>query len=65
MDLLYGTSMVMHVIICIPLGILLCVDCMNYLELYQTRLLCNITNLPHVKHKLKCRFIKFVKNATK
>ncbi len=26
-------SMVMHVIICIPLGILLCADCMNYLEL--------------------------------
>ncbi len=33
MGLLYGTSMVMHVIICIPLGILLCTDSMNYLEL--------------------------------
>ncbi len=31
--LLYWTSMVMHVIICIALGILLCADCMNYLEL--------------------------------
>ncbi len=33
MGLLYWTSIVMHVIICIPLGILLCTDCMNYLEL--------------------------------
>ncbi len=33
MGLLYGTSMVMHVIICISLGILLCADCMNFLEL--------------------------------
>ncbi len=31
----------------------------------HTRLLCNITNLPHIKHDLKCRFIKFVNNATK
>ncbi len=31
----------------------------------HTRLLCNITNLPHVKHNLKCRFIKFVNNVTK
>ncbi len=30
---LYGTSMEMHVIICISLGILLCADSMNYLEL--------------------------------
>ncbi len=30
-----------------------------------TRLLCNITNLPHIKYNLKCRFIKFVNNATK
>ncbi len=29
------------------------------------RLHCNITNLPHIKHKLKCRFITFVNNATK
>ncbi len=33
MGLLYETSMIMHVIICIPLGILLYTDCMNYLEL--------------------------------
>ncbi len=33
MGLLYETSMVMHVNICIPLEILLCIDCMNYLEL--------------------------------
>ncbi len=33
MGLLYGTGMVMHVIICIPLGILLCGDCINYIEL--------------------------------
>ena len=31
----------------------------------HTRLLSNITNLPHVKHNLKCRFIKFVNSATK
>ncbi len=31
----------------------------------HTRLLCNITNLPHIKHNLKCRFIRFVNNATK
>ncbi len=31
----------------------------------HTRLLCNITNLSHIKHNLKCRFIKFVNNATK
>ncbi len=31
----------------------------------HTGLLCNITNLPHIKHNLKCRFIKFVNNATK
>ncbi len=31
----------------------------------HTRLLCNITNLPHIKHNLKCRFMKFVNNATK
>ncbi len=31
--LLYGTSIVVHVIICVPLGILLCTDCMNYPEL--------------------------------
>ncbi len=31
----------------------------------HTRLLCNITNLPHVKHNLKCRFIKFVKSCNK
>ncbi len=31
----------------------------------HTRLLCNITNLPHIKHNLKCRFIKFDNNATK
>ncbi len=30
-----------------------------------TRLLCNITNLPHVKHNLKCGFVKFVNHATK
>ncbi len=30
----------------------------------HARLLCNITNLLHVKHNLKCRFIKFVNNAT-
>ncbi len=30
-----------------------------------TRLLCDITNLLHVKHNLKSRFIKFVNNATK
>ncbi len=29
----------------------------------QTRCLCNITNLPHVKHNPKC--ITFVNNATK
>ncbi len=33
MGLLYGASMVMHVIICIPLAILLSTDCMNYLQL--------------------------------
>ncbi len=26
----------------------------------HTKLLCNITNVPHIKHNLKCRFIKFV-----
>ncbi len=31
----------------------------------HTRLLCNITNLPHIKHSFKCRFIKFVNKATK
>ncbi len=31
----------------------------------HTRLLCNITNSPHIKHNFKCRFIKFVNNATK
>ncbi len=31
----------------------------------HTRLLCNITNLPHIKYNLKCRFINFVNNATK
>ncbi len=31
----------------------------------HARLRCNITNLPHIKHNLKCRFIKFVNNATK
>ncbi len=31
----------------------------------HTRLFCNITNLPHIKHNLKCRSIKFVNNATK
>ncbi len=31
----------------------------------HTRLLYNITNLPHIKHNLKCRFITFVNNATK
>ncbi len=31
----------------------------------HTRLLCNITNLPHVKHDLKCRFIKYFNNTTK
>ncbi len=31
----------------------------------HTRLIYNITNLPHIKHNLKCRFIKFVNNATK
>ncbi len=31
----------------------------------HTRLLCNITNLPYIKHNLKFRFNKFVNNATK
>ncbi len=31
----------------------------------HTILLCNIIDLPHIKHNLKCRFIKFVNNATK
>ncbi len=31
----------------------------------HTRLLCNITNLPHVELSLKCRFIKFINKATK
>ncbi len=31
----------------------------------HTRLLCDITNLPHIKHNLKYRFIKFVNNTTK
>ncbi len=31
----------------------------------HTRLLCYITNLPHIKHNLTCRFIKFVNNANK
>ncbi len=31
----------------------------------HTILLCNITNLLHIKHNLKCRFSKFFNNATK
>ncbi len=52
MGFLYGTSVVMHIIICILLEILLCAYCMNYLELLAQYLCCNITNLPHVKHNL-------------
>ncbi len=42
--------MVMHVIICIPLGILLCTDCMNYQELltqdyFVILLICHISNI--------------------
>ncbi len=65
MGLPYASSMVMHVIICIPLGILLCTDLNELPRTAHTRLLCNITNLPHIKHNLKCRFIKIVNNATK
>ncbi len=31
----------------------------------HTILLFNITNLPHIKHNLKCRFLKTVNNVTK
>ncbi len=31
----------------------------------HTRLLCNITNLPHIKHNLTYRYIMLVSNATK
>ncbi len=56
MGLLYGTSMVMHVIICITLELP---------RIVHTRLLCNITNLPHVNHTIKYRFFIFFINATK
>ncbi len=34
-------------------------------DIFVILILCNITHLPHIKHNLKCRFIKFVNNATK
>ncbi len=65
MGLLYGTSIVMHVLISIPLGILLCADCMNYLELltqdyFVILLICHMSNITLNVDLLKC-----VNNATK